>query len=183
MWECGLKLYASVNIWIQLRHSLCGSVDWNEKGGKVENISTVTPYVGVWIETKPARYHLRTWRSLLMWECGLKPSPGRLSWRNFMSLLMWECGLKPVYWKLLLLNRQSHSLCGSVDWNPNRTCAMCMRTVTPYVGVWIETDCAIRSRMSRNCHSLCGSVDWNTLSACFLLNIHVTPYVGVWIET
>ena len=56
-----------------------------------------------------------------------------------MSLLMWECGLKqhiPANYRKRL-------------------------TVTPYVGVWIET----------------------TLTAGALTLDTVTPYVGVWIET
>ena len=54
----------------------------------------VTPYVGVWIETKNGfRYTIGRW-SLLMWECGLKHvctcDRRDVPW----SLLMWECGLK-----------------------------------------------------------------------------------------
>ena len=33
----------------------------------------VTPYVGVWIETTKIWGRWKSWRSLLMWECGLKP--------------------------------------------------------------------------------------------------------------
>ena len=77
-----------------------------------------------------------------------------------------------------------HSLCGSVDWNPNKGLASdpsrgslplwecglkffkffagrSAALVTPFVGVWIEIHkSAIRTRDSAR-HSLCGSVDWN----------------------
>ena len=33
---------------------------------------TVTPYVGVWIETFPEYIDAEMYKSLLMWECGLK---------------------------------------------------------------------------------------------------------------
>ena len=81
-------------------------------------VSKVTPYVGVWIETMI--YPMSYWdlkKSLLMWECGLKPvwalslhracrvTPYVGVWiETFVrcntrpllaSLLMWECGLKP----------------------------------------------------------------------------------------
>ena len=34
--------------------------------------NTVTPYVGVWIETSKTQSLVSTTQSLLMWECGLK---------------------------------------------------------------------------------------------------------------
>ena len=52
----------------------------------------VTPYVGVWIETSAYDALYAAAVSLLMWECGLKPSiDDKLS------------------------ENQRHSLCGSVD--------------------------------------------------------------------
>ena len=53
-----------------------------------------------------------------MWECGLKLRQKYEQIKAQKSLLMWECGLKQ-YYKLQqgLISR-----------------------VTPYVGVWIETD-------------------------------------------
>ena len=52
----------------------------------------VTPYVGVWIETLVSNEVSYVTKSLLMWECGLKPPCTKLSDRF-----------------------TSHSLCGSVD--------------------------------------------------------------------
>ena len=52
-----------------------------------------------------------------MWECGLKHYVDGVIYKAAKSLLMWECGLKqhiPANYRKRL-------------------------TVTPYVGVWIET--------------------------------------------
>ena len=54
----------------------------------------VTPYVGVWIETRQVQLDAQYAQSLLMWECGLKPIDTNQWARVTMSLLMWECGLK-----------------------------------------------------------------------------------------
>ncbi len=74
-----------------------------------------------------------------MWECGLKLRQKYEQIKAQKSLLMWECGLKHY----------------SVDFYNYAV------NVTPYVGVWIETE--LRSTVS--------------------LFPPVTPYVGVWIET
>ena len=52
-----------------------------------------------------------------MWECGLKPATAEVTAPEKESLLMWECGLK-------------HALFKKCFWS---------YSVTPYVGVWIET--------------------------------------------
>ena len=76
MWECGLKpeLFQA---------------DLLEK--------SVTPYVGVWIETTYLRLVGDEGTSLLMWECGLKLRKRRKQDRPQQSLLMWECGLKQLH--------------------------------------------------------------------------------------
>ena len=78
----------------------------------------VTPYVGVWIETFSERTLCPSNMSLLMWECGLKQTYGNSIIVPDTSLLMWECGLK--------LKQMEKA---EVD-----------VLVTPYVGVWIETE-------------------------------------------
>ena len=115
MWECGLKQKKYEN-------------------AKEEN--TVTPYVGVWIETLSELCVWQASLSLLMWECGLKQdvyiglsqetdvTPYVGVWIETIkvlvitfvaeSLLMWECGLKQVTAALRTLDA-CHSLCGSVD--------------------------------------------------------------------
>ena len=103
--------------WLNLSHSLCGSVDWNHDPNPVTEPIGVTPYVGVWIET------------------GILPG----NYTRKLSLLMWECGLKQRVQRYPKEEKRRHSLCGSVDWNgrPNNCCPGFQ--VTPYVGVWIET--------------------------------------------
>ena len=97
----------------------------------------VTPYVGVWIETLNYLYYNYLPLSLLMWECGLKHALFKKCFWSYRSLLMWECGLK-------------------LD---NLPTPENIKSVTPYVGVWIETwSCGIRPSISPS-HSLCGSVD------------------------
>ena len=54
----------------------------------------VTPYVGVWIETKGITVLNGIAKSLLMWECGLKRAQLAKNTKELKSLLMWECGLK-----------------------------------------------------------------------------------------
>ena len=121
----------------------------------------VTPYVGVWIETLIwSSMKTQSW-SLLMWECGLKQLRRCACLSRVRSLLMWECGLKLPFHPCGMPTRLSLLMweCGL------KRCLRCMLplglTVTPYVGVWIET--------------------FNVGSCCAFAS--VTPYVGVWIET
>ena len=141
MWECGLKLCVT---------------------DVSDNACTVTPYVGVWIETfwntiaslpgkchslcgsvdwnLPARASDSAW-DLVTPYVGVWIETEGLDGLDALiaSLLMWECGLK----RLLLSHRLFRTL------------------VTPYVGVWIETTRYLSHPSGRNGHSLCGSVDWN----------------------
>ena len=101
-------------------------------------MQNVTPYVGVWIETRygSQRNYFFT-MSLLMWECGLKrslrPDP------SSVSLVTPYVGV----WIETNLPERIDFLAG----------------VTPYVGVWIETVSLRSPPPDRTCHSLCGSVD------------------------
>ena len=103
-------------------------------------LDIVTPCVGVWIETQTCLAVICYHRSHPAWVCGLKPveSTNHLSRKE--SHPAWVCGLK-----LPILSAPLTSAL----------------TVTPCVGVWIETLNSIDVRSS-------------TL---------VTPCVGVWIET
>ena len=60
-WVCGLKLRCFYTISETLRHTLRGCVDWNFFNRIHNNNKTVTPCVGVWIETqtrkKSQRYY------------------------------------------------------------------------------------------------------------------------------
>ena len=55
-----------------------------------------------------------------------------------------------------------HSLCGSVDWNPDDPARVTYVFVTPCAGVWIEIAHTVFCFLFFFCHSLCGSVDWNS---------------------
>ena len=57
-----------------------------------------------------------------------------------------------------------------------------IQTVTPCVGVWIETY-ELRNAVDYGSHTLRGCVDWNLSINAQLTLYHVTPCVGVWIET
>ena len=75
---------------------------------------TVTPYVGVWIETRM--------NTTVGYECVVTPYVGvwietpRYIGMNVLmtSLLMWECGLK-LGCDPIVFGSWCHSLCGSVD--------------------------------------------------------------------
>ena len=77
----------------------------------------VTPFVGVWIETKKAaKYQLQA-ASHPSWVCGLKLAikPHQTYWSE--SHPSWVCGLKQLM----------------------RSQEISKFNVTPFVGVWIET--------------------------------------------
>ena len=122
----------------------------------------VTPFVGVWIETSKAtkmKYpkNRHTLRGCVDWNIK------RLKIKQPMNLShpSWVCGLKLSLQRKLLGLMLSHTLRGCVDWNSIVCTLRWVRFVTPFVGVWIETD---------NLPAV--------LPRCF-----VTPFVGVWIET
>ena len=97
-------------------HTLRGCVDWNSCApGQLLPIS-VTPFVGVWIETFFTEDESVNDMSHPSWVCGLK----LLSFSVMRSLPRshpsWVCGLKLSL--LTKLNKlQSHTLRGCVDWN------------------------------------------------------------------
>ena len=99
----------------------------------------VTPFVGVWIETLSEKEHRQKRQSHPSWVCGLKQTNRNSSLISILSHPSWVCGLKPH-------KQEVHKL---------------LYFVTPFVGVWIETDVFV----------------------CDGYRICVTPFVGVWIET
>ena len=153
---------ASINEWfILVSHTLRGCVDWNSTSSASLRSSAVTPFVGVWIETgikKPARLGRMSHPS---WVCGLKLYHQRRNNPSSRSHPSWVCGLK-------------HNNMGNV-------CHLL--TVTPFVGVWIETSMIDINPQVNSSHTLRGCVDWNLRLMAELAVMHVTPFVGVWIET
>ena len=77
----------------------------------------------------------------------------------------------------------SHTLRGCVDWNSYRTSAILPDSVTPCVGVWIETPVSALLCLAWFGHTLRGCVDWNLIRHENMSFTEVTPCVGVWIET
>ncbi len=149
-WVCGLKLWISLAVW--------SLPIW------------VTPYVGVWIETPVHQYGYWIGQSHPTWVCGLKQRTyGKLPrWR--LSHPTWVCGLKRWYplWKVCFTSHtlrgcvdwnwftikeafitSGHTLRGCVDWNPLSNIKYNRHLVTPYVGVWIETNQGLSSWMVR----------------------------------
>ena len=139
MWECGLKLTCKFRI-SHLKVSLlmweCGL---KHRDSRLQRESqTVTPYVGVWIETQKTNWKTINWKVTPYVGVWIETVFNRPIKRVTQSLLMWECGLKHRFWNIFG-NGHSHSLCGSVDWNTTWT----VLSIKP------------------PSHSLCGSVDWN----------------------
>ena len=98
-----------------------------------------------------------------------------------MSHPTWVCGLKQGQ-EPIEIYHPSHTLRGCVDWNFLLLMLIIVTLVTPYVGVWIETDFQV-ARGGASCHTLRGCVDWNCPEHNVAIIVVVTPYVGVWIET
>ena len=120
-------------------HTLRGCVDWNETADSAGiETADVTPCVGVWIETSIGAYRVpapsHTLRGCVDWNSAISSMPG---------------------------NIPGHTLRGCVDWNLLRATMVTSSSVTPCVGVWIETPFPYSCKHIPN----------------------VTPCVGVWIET
>ena len=182
-WVCGLKLAIQdmdkslafvtpcVGVWIETLkfqclelpvdcHTLRGCVDWNLPCYKRTSQLHVTPCVGVWIETFT---NLRLTGSHLVTPCVGVWIETLLLLLNGSSLLShpaWVCGLK-LWLRHNIKIRWRHTLRGCVDWNYHRVWVVRLWTVTPCVGVWIET----------------------SVMPSITVDCVVTPCVGVWIET
>ena len=142
-------------------HTLRGCVDWN------------LSYANYW--PHPLRSHPS-------WVCGLKLISSSWLLKSFMSHPSWVCGLKPELDSIGMQQTLSH---------PSWVCGLKLKIwyliqkrkkVTPFVGVWIETDvyiltrlsdmshpswvCGLKQRMAESTvvsisHTLRGCVDWN----------------------
>ena len=96
-----------------------------------------------------------------MWECGLKPCGPLPVAIHPWSLLMWECGLKQLGTDIF----ERYGV------------------VTPYVGVWIETEGRGRKLVNPKVTPYVGVWIETSVIAALIAGTSVTPYVGVWIET
>ena len=159
-WVCGLKLN-TIGVWlILLCHTLRGCVDWNSSLSDNVWETSVTPCVGVWIETQNKTNQTSidiVTPCVGVWiETEYSCSDASYA----VSHPAWVCGLKHLL-RTSILVHVCHTLRGCVDWNLPITLDLSLLSVTPCVGVWIETMAQARAAM---------------------LNA-VTPCVGVWIET
>ena len=149
-WVCGLKPSCMMNPPMAICHTLRGCVDWNRHSLTMTGNNTVTPCVGVWIET---------------------PIPLTIE-AHISSHPAWVCGLKQ--WRVYQFRHSSVTPCVGVwietyeDWiykplqksHPAWVCGLkqyralfCpLLTVTPCVGVWIETSVNFNTK-----HSFSGS--------------------------
>ena len=75
-------------------HTLRGCVDWNLINRRYINNYTVTPFVGVWIETANYWHTEKPLQSHPSWVCGLKHNTGRTGNGSRTSHPSWVCGLK-----------------------------------------------------------------------------------------
>ena len=165
-----------------LSHTLRGCVDWNLSiNAELTQYPTVTPYVGVWIETPELLKAVD--------HCQVTPYVG-----------VWiETSDVDVEYFI-----NSHTLRGCVDWNVignGSLISILCHTLRGCVD-W-NSQAKVCSFLSLG-HTLRGCVDWNNdevttcidnqshptwvcglkpLLSFFLRLGKVTPYVGVWIET
>ena len=138
-WVCGLK-HTQQSVWIQRHsHTLRGCVDWNCQLMCQHLCIVVTPFVGVWIETRrlPVHCSLRLVTPFVgVWietqrVRGSRSTPARHTLRGCVdwntnnhrhdqgqcsSHPSWVCGLKLIVLPYSAV-RRSHTLRGCVDWN------------------------------------------------------------------
>ena len=188
-----------------LGHTLYGCVDWNLKSSNSENLSEVTPCMGVWIETiSKSRTWLFVYGSHPVWVCGLKHDVTQYS-RTVQSHTLYGC----VDWNKIPLTptrvfvchtlygcvdwndtfgrrnveRWGHTLYGCVDWNiQTKACRLLLYSHTLYGCVDWNRLLAYQ-KICNDRHTLYGCVDWNLPEVKFTCSSWVTPCMGVWIET
>ena len=151
-------------------HTLRGCVDWNTIG--TDGLSS------------SSRHTLRgcvDWNILLLtdmipemlshpsWVCGLKLELTFCISIYCQSHPSWVCGLKlKKFFKSDSVG--SHTLRGCVDWNCLIQKYQYIRKVTPFVGVWIETEWRMQEARAYQSHTLRGCVDWNRSDSLSALN-------------
>ena len=179
-------------------------MDWNSLGREHFRSFSVTPFVGVWIETLQWRGAIAYALSHPSWVCGLKHDRRvEAIWKTSHTLR--GC----VDWNRNNfaedLNILSHTLRGCVDWNNVDPEEEEDIPVTPFVGVWIETLIRLQMRFIRMSHPswVCGlkhqtygaAVEGFVSHPSWVCGLKlryaryrhrwevVTPFVGVWNET
>ena len=160
-WVCGLKQVLS-SAESNARYVTPFVGVWIETHNANANVITpyVTPFVGVWIETLSIIALRNALASHPSWVCGLKLRMKYSIISKTQSHPSWVCGLK-----LLMVLFLSF-----------------LMSVTPFVGVWIETCLCRCTLLSARSHPswVCGLKQFEHAKFHYPL---VTPFVGVWIET
>ena len=100
----------------------------------------VTPFVGVWIETRYTQLYYDFVMSHPSWVCGLKLSCMILSGIITQSHPSWVCGLKLILWVCMVLKTRVTPFVGVWIETLGNAKEKPVRLVTPFVGVWIETE-------------------------------------------
>ena len=115
--------------------------------------------------------------------CGLKLYLHKISFLTAKSHPVWVCGLKPLR-KRLKSWSSCHTLYGCVDWNLYiGLCYGQPQSVTPCMGVWIETSDPLHYWLGclvTPCMGVWIETIKNLPRICRMM---VTPCMGVWIET
>ena len=149
-------------------HTLRGCVDWNTNENLTDKVAhEVTPFVGVWIETRFTQKFAfwaacHTLRGCVDWNhWWLRP---RL-W-NRKSHPSWVCGLKQTLSEMAEF-ADCHTLRGCVDWNLTSYTRSLVICVTPFVCVWIETPLPYHLFLRLPNHTLRGCMDWNRKQILF----------------
>ena len=163
-------------------HTLRGCVDWNFQQAEMISVNLVTPFVGVWIETFCMMWSYMPLESHPSWVCGLKLQRGhqRSYWvsHTLRGCVDWN----KSEFACLGLNC-SHTLRGCVDWNFLNFVFGYLSGVTPFVGVWIETEGEHPPHAACEVTPFVGVwIETRSISGTLMLQ-RVTPFVGVWIET
>ena len=144
---------------------------------------SVTPFVGVWIETQNHWVYQKTdAESHPSWVCGLKQD-----W-CFWLCYSWSHTLRGcVDWnsipRSITISIRRHTLRGCVDWNSRLSLSSPLWSVTPFVGVWIETSTWWRKAYQDTVTPFVGVWIETTPILAIWAQTWVTPFVGVWIET
>ena len=160
---------------------MCGLKQFREL---IHNTSYyVTPCVGVWIETFTDKEKEYILQSHPAWVCGLKHYMSNIEDTIYKSHPAWVCGLKQIIKLPMNFWNHCHTLRGCVDWNSNCLLNTVFDTVTPCVGVWIETIFNWNDKPLHKSHPA-----WVCGLKLLFNRVHnndkaVTPCVGVWIET
>ena len=156
------NLVSGVKLLPTAGHTLRGCVDWNPIRITIKILINVTPFVGVWIETRML--------SLARPDPESHTLRGCVDW-NFISS---HFDIKP--WVTPFVGVW-------IETSRNQLIYVTY-VVTPFVGVWIETTWKWQESCGMQRHTLRGCVDWNIFIRRYKSNFYfVTPFVGVWIET